>query len=203
MRSGLSHVLETAWPPDEFKRERSRATLHVHKRDFAPPLKEAELVCGPPESGTLVHPDSPLIELGDIERDAPSPEARLRELETEVHERRFEPSAREIGPQAETVEDRVVTLLEVEEAGNGSIVSADAVEALRVLRQHTVVVIEVVRRRIAPRRPLSKQLRCCRLDSEIHRGSLQLDRPKRVRTATGGTARAPRPSPHRQSVGWK
>jgi hypothetical protein len=109
-------------------------TFHIHERHIAPSFEEPKLAPRSPEPGTLVHADRPLVELSDVEHDAPSPKAGLRELQTQVDERSSQSSASQIRSESETVEDRVSTLLEVEEAHFLPRIAADAVEALRILR---------------------------------------------------------------------
>jgi integrase/recombinase XerD len=71
-------------------------TFHIHERHIAPPFERPKLAARSPEPGTLVHAERPLVELSDIEHDAPSSKAGLCELETQIDERSSQSPAGQI-----------------------------------------------------------------------------------------------------------
>src|SRR5262249_50637852 len=168
---------------------------HRQERDVAEALERPDVPRDDLEARALVDGACTLVELGDVGEDAPRAVAPAGELEPAQEELQAEPAADEVGAQAEPVVEVGRLLLEVVEADELAVRVERREVPLWVFRLVDVAVVEVVRRRIAPRPQLDVAFFRHLRDLEVHDRSIgspfgNPGRPALVSEDRNGPARA-------------
>ena len=133
------------------------AFFHIYQCDIAPAVEVLGVVTSDMKARPLIHLPGSVIEVRHIEDDAPAGESLVREFQSEPDEVEAKSATGQIRAHPEPIEEPFLSFFVVQRPDEATIFVANCEEPLRIPNRFAVVVVEVIRWLVTPRRHLRQR----------------------------------------------